>query len=930
MPPSFRISRPEVLTPLPRPLLSTNGEYHSGEVYTQQPGGRKRKRLEVAIGIDSISANIYHVPSAGVRTSFEILPTERFTTAPYSIRYQIPDSKIRQQFTYYATKNVEEDDDTTLTMCKNSVDWSGKTSFERRQRRLAHKSPIKHLFTAHEMPTDGSMAADFFAVCEDGQIMCIDGRSLDERWTTSAFSLIRELLPRSAKGFEVEAAFNDSAAEVMASFFENRQDAVASFGRNIDPVSFNPDVIILVAKSLDDDSRHFIVLGALCGSELDPAGQNLVQMHIAPLPSHGSKYIKNSLRLSVRTAKLREIAGECIQKYDLSNAVPKLVRPMKTTEDIISYVPMSEHTMVTATQSHLTVTNSTYHATQAQSISMPADQEAMIKNGTSNKTVPDLTLVTYLYKLDLVVAMGNNNLYAIQVNRRTPYGMDGMIIDSLGSGIIASKEFPDVCDIKHDVPFATALLSSSLSENYALTATDESDRLDALLKEGNLREFERQLAAKFRIGIEEGTPEGDDLPDWKWPVAPISVDTFAAPTETSNTALVAQDASEDAWLLQRASRRLYPEVDNRWVAYAISRVFELVEGDNGRPKLELYLSESNVLTYLVVAGHLNLSNMKAAFQVEYIQAPVVPKKELAEQLIQSLIEVDPSRALLLSYLTATTVGEVELLVIIRTIMRNLVEQPRLPFPKQDESVADEEHLSLEIELLERELEKAEYKLVDESDIHARLLTAACEKLAGYSPQTMVKAMRHTLSPIEILSLIHLLRIQLVGSAWTSKYSDTTGLDKEDTTQRMPDGAIALIAELLSRCIDAVGNNGWLTSGTTDDLFLGGRFITALKLEVSAAVDGLNDAIALNGMLGEAVSFGEAFAVAESAAAAKTDKPQSLEVAESVELPMGLAHTQAVSHFKVVSGGEVISRSAREKGHLISQRIEDYSLERIVI
>jgi hypothetical protein len=880
-----------------------------------------------------------------VRTSFEILPTERFTTAPYSIRYQVPDSKVRQQYTYYATKNVDEDDDTTLTMCTNSVDWSGKTSFDRRQRRLAHKSPITHLFTAHEMPTDGSLAADLFAVCEDGQIMCIDGRSLDERWTISAFSLIRELLPRSAKGFEVEAAFNDSAAEVMTSFFENRQDAVASFGRPIDPVSFNPDAIILVAKSLDDASRHFIVLGALCGPELDPAGQSLVQMHIAPLPSHGGKYIKSSLRLSVRTAKLREIAGEFIHKYDLRYAAPKLVRPMKTTEDIISFVPMSEHTMVTATQSHLTVTNSTYHATQAQTKSMPADQEAMIKNGTGNSDGRlDLVLVTYLYKLDLVVAMGNSNLYAIQVNRRTPYGMDGMIIDSIGSGIIASKEFPEICNVKADFPFATSVHPSNVSEPYAVSATDESDRLDDLLKEGNLREFEKKLAAKFKIKIEEDTAEGDDLPDWKWPCAPVSVDTFTpAATETSDTALATQDgpgspngqqqpadAAENTWLLQRASRRLYPEVDNRWVTYAISRVFELVDGENGRPKLELYLADSNVLTYLVVAGHLNLGNMKAAFQVEYIQAPDVPKGELAEQLIQSLIEVDPTRALLLSYLTATTVGEVELLVIIRTIMRNLVEQPRLPFPRQDESVADEEHLSLEIDLLERELEKAEYKLVDESDIHARLLTAACERLAGSSPQTMVKAMRHTLTPIEILSLIHLLRIQLVGSAWTSKYSDTTGLDKEDTTQRMPDGAIALIAELLSRCIDAVGNNGWLTSGTTDDLFLGGRFITALKLEVSAAVDGLNDAIALNGILGEAVSFGEAFAVAESVAAAKKDKPQSLEVAESVELPLGLAQSQAVSHFKVVSGGEVLSRSAREKGHLISQRIEDYSLERIVI
>lgn len=61
MSPNFRISKPEVLTTLPRPLLYTAEHYHPAEVYTQQPGARKRKRLEVAIGINGICANIYHV-----------------------------------------------------------------------------------------------------------------------------------------------------------------------------------------------------------------------------------------------------------------------------------------------------------------------------------------------------------------------------------------------------------------------------------------------------------------------------------------------------------------------------------------------------------------------------------------------------------------------------------------------------------------------------------------------------------------------------------------------------------------------------------------------------------------------------------------------------------------------------------------------------
>lgn len=61
MAPTFRIHRPDVLASLPRPLDHTKGQYHIGEVYTQKAGSKKRKRLEVVVGVDGEAANIYHV-----------------------------------------------------------------------------------------------------------------------------------------------------------------------------------------------------------------------------------------------------------------------------------------------------------------------------------------------------------------------------------------------------------------------------------------------------------------------------------------------------------------------------------------------------------------------------------------------------------------------------------------------------------------------------------------------------------------------------------------------------------------------------------------------------------------------------------------------------------------------------------------------------
>lgn len=46
---------------LPRPIDPSNGRYVVGEVYGGVPGSKKRKRSEVAVGIDGESVNLYDV-----------------------------------------------------------------------------------------------------------------------------------------------------------------------------------------------------------------------------------------------------------------------------------------------------------------------------------------------------------------------------------------------------------------------------------------------------------------------------------------------------------------------------------------------------------------------------------------------------------------------------------------------------------------------------------------------------------------------------------------------------------------------------------------------------------------------------------------------------------------------------------------------------
>jgi hypothetical protein len=64
--------RPYVVASLPQPVNRSSGRYAVGEVHGGMPGSRKRKRAELAVGIDGEGVNLYDV-CLGLET-FESIP----------------------------------------------------------------------------------------------------------------------------------------------------------------------------------------------------------------------------------------------------------------------------------------------------------------------------------------------------------------------------------------------------------------------------------------------------------------------------------------------------------------------------------------------------------------------------------------------------------------------------------------------------------------------------------------------------------------------------------------------------------------------------------------------------------------------------------------------------------------------------------------
>ncbi|KAF9878031.1 hypothetical protein CkaCkLH20_04607 [Colletotrichum karsti] len=884
MAPTFRIHRPDVLASLPRPLDHTKGQYHIGEVYTQKAGSKKRKRLEVVVGVDGEAANIYHVPSSGLRTSYPIPPQESFTCAPHSIRYQDAVANGRNNYTYLST---QDSTGAKVTLCRDVVDATGKTNSTSTSQKLQHKSPIQYLFTSTSVDTTDSdlkksEKGDLIALCKDGQVVCFGAEDLEQKWSASSYNLCRDLLPSTVAKYEVEYALHASASEVLNGIFQGRQDAFGSFGRQIDPKTYNPDVLTLIVRANNEDttSRFLIVLGVVPAVSSQP----LVQVHVTPLPSQEDLSSETSTyQLHVQSGKLLQLSGPLLHTYDLTSVVPRLQGRLPLVNNT-SFLQLSEHSVLCLTATSASIINPTYHSIQAQTaVELPQGHEQQTPN-----------LVTFLSKLDMAVAVVGNTLVSIQIERPKSHGKEGLLIDAIGRGLPRSDSVPATLPKPTGNNAFEQYLPGTLSSEYVEESLADVEKADGFKQAQEWKAFEALLAQRFGVAIEQDENlDGVQTPEWKW--------------------------------LDRSEK--YPAVDRRWVLYAITRVFSMDAQGSGASVLRYDLPQANnVLLYLIYAGHLTNANMSAAFKVE--MAEETTQSTIIDKLVERLVDQDPTMYLLLHYVSATKLGEKELLLIIRVIMRSLDQQSRLLLPAPRET-KEEEYVEMEIDHLEKELELAEYHLGDDSNIRAQVLTTAFEKLASYSSIATVRALRQTFNQTEILSLIHLLRVQLIGSAWTSRYVDATNFDRDEGSKAPPDGAISLIAELLSRCIDSVGPSGWLTNGTSDDQADAADFITALKLEVSAALEGLNEAGYLNGLVGEAVQYGRA-ANAGKAAAVRGQKPVSLDVEASSRLPLGMVSKQSVPHHKVVSGGEVTERTSRERGHLLSQKVKAYSLERIVI
>ncbi|KAI1435115.1 hypothetical protein GGR50DRAFT_347276 [Xylaria sp. CBS 124048] len=933
----FQVQKPYVLTTLPRPLDPTKGSYVVGDVYGYAPGlgRRKRRRAELTVGIDGEAINIYDISSSRLVTSYPIPPQARLSCPASSIRFKADSIKDVLRYTYAASTESRTHN---VTLFKDGVGGSVTTNQVTRSVSLGQGRPVVCLAVA-SIPSVVHGATGFtadhelLAIRADGEVVCLDGENLQQKWTSTAQAMLQDLEGDAKTNFTIEFCRSVSASEVVKGFFKGSSGVFSILTGADQNVDEEVEVFVIVSNSgvKGQRSRHLHIVGRLPSKLTSTqANQGLVQLHIMPLTTPSGKRRKpTSYRLDARNGALLELREHTITIHDLTASIPKVTSTMyldKTT----SFLPLSKTSLLCSTNTQLSIFNPVYRSLQNTiDIDLAAQDQTDVEN---NDDSISCQLVAYFSPLERAISIVGSNLVAIQLEapkgRHAKRRAEGLLIDSIGCGLPVSKRAP----VPHSVPAPKGsvfsnYLPGSMRGDYWEKWTADEETADSLLNSNDIVGFETFLAEKVGITVvTPSTPDGESI---------------EAPSKNPSI-----------WRLPK-SRAKYQSVDRRWISYAISRSFQwnsALPDDSTVPRLICQLPQSNILNYLLDAGHLTSSNLRAAFRNRLIEVKAVDNF-LAQELIARLAEIDPSLELLVVYLSATNLGALEIVLVLRTIMKSLelVKDTSKPIPKPSTNGAAEgttneeaeaeaetagnETIGMELDDLEDEIQKTvSYLNNEDAGIRGRGLSIAFAKLGACPAPSAVKALRTTFKPHEILSLLYVLRIELVKGGWTDRYLEV-GYKKDELFDAPPDGIIGLIADLMGLCLDSLGPGGWLLNDAMragDDAT---EFIRTLRHEVSAALEGLEEVAYLRNFLAGPVRYIEEGAKKIASAATKevnTNKPIAVNITESAILPLGLKATQRISNLKVKSGGEIVQRSAREKGHLISQKVGSYSLERIVI
>ena len=594
--------------------------------------------------------------------------------------------------------------------------------------------------------------------------------------------------------------------------------------------------------------------------------------------------------------------------YDLTGSVPRLVHTL-VRNDAFSFLRLSPELVASSKGTSLSIMDLRYGSLQAEA-TLTLDHEANItlksrKSEDESTTTKSLRLLSYFAPLDVVVALDRRKLLAVQLSTTQKLGesrkrkREVLLVDSIGRSSSITTWTPPTSG---KAASKIRSLGTYLPYFDNLDWKGEKAAMDRCISQNDEKELERLMAAA--LGMKA-----------------IEVDKQISNSEGLN------------------------HFDQHAVSYVLKAMFSIDQtpldaGDHPR-SLTIRFFPRKIGNWLIDKGLLTLNQVELSLK-QNGTLPVTSRLATGS-LIRALAKLDSSLEILLSLLASPVPLSSQelvhlLVVVIQSPNAEATEMQRLLTngDGEDDSGHNEKLQLVNGETTHRSLSPS--IILSDSNPSRRLLSLAMKRLYTCPSSSVARALRRELSTPHLRILVDTLRMEIARSGWLSPYEDS--LDNLDLDLQ-DDNQMCFIAHLLNCVIDSLGTGGWILGNSmSDDLTETADTIAYMKAEISAALEGIEEATYLKGMLGEMLLCGKdslkssmkQSKSSESRLPALTAKPLTIALDEedSQFLPLGLKSAPMVSRTKVGAGGELIKRSRRDIGRLKSKMVGKYSFDRIMI
>ena len=780
-------------------------------------------------------------------------------------------------------------------------------------------------FLVLEEKDDDATENKILAVHEDGMVACYSKDLGVQEWSTNINSSSSN--GDTAASAHVKHAAILSIEQARKGILKGREDILATLGTDSGDLGASLLFVITRSKSVEDPREHGSLMlkiftikavksktNMLSGS----ARQNLQDLitQVIPEPGHlQSKYSKFTFHATFRT--LYQTSEETLVVYNLAGSIPQLEHEHYLPEAVSSCLQLSPNLLAYAAPASVSIVDLPYYSLQAKRSLTEVDEALFITQKPKNQRDKpaqkgNFRFLSYFTLLDIVVALDGRKLLVFQLSTTTVQTSgprkrkrDGLLVNSISNGPSLMRSTPSnrVASDRQVKPLGSPL-ASPLNDPAWSAQKAELDRYSSQLK---VDQFERTTARALGLELKKGNHTRLQSP---------------------NSALL----------------------DLQKVYYLLSRIFSLNEtkettkheaSADATKQLTMRFLPRRICGWLVTAGLFTTHHVEKS--LKHHGALPFTSKLSTGALMHALAERDTSLELVSSVLASPIPLSSGELVHILAIITCGTE--RLEIGGNGELLSNGDLASRSssvngniMQLTNGENSSSPTPIFANEASHHHILSLTLRRLYACLSSSVARALKKELSTAQLRLLIDKLRMEIARNGWLSPYDGSLEAAESD----LPDSnQLCHIAHLLNCAVDSIGTGGWiLATSMTDDMNEAADTLAYMRAEISAALEGIEEAIYLKGVLGEILLCGKNALHSstkprrpnQGQLTAPPVKPISIALNEedSSLLPLGLKKAPVISTTKVGAGGELIKRSARDIGRLKSKMVGKYSFDRIVV